>query len=260
MSWRIHADPTSLIGGIRALLLQALSIPSMVAVDLFSRYHDDPLGRFNRTTMFVAETTFGSSDDVIAAIEGVKAMHKRVRGTDPETGVSFAAGDPHLLAFIHNCYTDSMLDSYSTYVSPLSLAEKNLYLEEQAQIALLLGAKEDEVVTDYHKLAQQISSMDNLGVVDATWRGFQQLKQFPLPPSANFLSLPWSLVFDSAKDRLPQFAKDYYGITSNVVASSLRRPAMVALGLIARNVLPGHPTYRSAKYRHYEATTRRGVA
>ncbi len=260
MSWRIHADPTSLVGGIRALLMQALSIPSMVAVDTFSTYHDDSWGRFNRTTMFVVETTFGSSDDAMRMIESVRAMHERVKGFDSNTGLSFAAGDPHLLAFIHNCYTDSMLDCYSRYVALLTPVEKNQYLEEQAQIALLLGAKPDEVVTEYHKLEGQISSMDNLGVVEATTRGFKQLKEFPFPNNVGFLSLPWRIVFDSAIDSLPEFAKGYYGISSDPIGTFLRKPVMASLGFIMRNYLPGHPMYRSAKYRYYEDYSKKDVA
>lgn len=260
MSWRVHADPASLVGGIRALLLQALSIPSMVAVDTFSKYHDDPLGRFNRTTMFIVETTFGSGNDAMRAIDSVRAMHERVRGVDRDTGIEFAAGDPHLLAFIHNCYTDSMLDCYSRYVSPLTATEKNQYLEEQSQIALLLGAKSDEVIIDHRDLEGYLSSMDNLGVVDATRRGFEQLREFPFPAGARFLSLPWKLVFESAIDNLPPFALTHYGISTDPVAASIRKPIMVALGFIARNYLPGHPMYRSAKYRYYDEFSKKGIA
>lgn len=260
MSWRIHADPTSLVGGIRALLIQALSVPSMVAVDTFSTYHDDFWGRFNRTTMFVVGTTFGSGEDATRMIESVRAMHERVKGIDSKTGLSFAAGDPHLLAFIHNCFTDSMLVCYSRYVAPLNTAEKNQYLEEQAQIALLLGAKPDEVVTEYHKLEGQISSMDNLGVVEATMRGFEQLKKFPAPTNVGLLSLPWRIVFDSAIDSLPEFAKGHYGIPSDPIGAYLRKPVMASLGFILRNYLPGHPTYRSAKYRYYEDYSKKDIA
>ncbi|MDA8276863.1 MAG: oxygenase MpaB family protein [Actinomycetota bacterium] len=259
MSWRVHADPTSLVGGIRALLLQALSIPSMVAVDTFSKYHDDPLGRFHRTTMFVAETTFGSSDDAMRAIDSVRAMHERVKGVDSETGVEFAAGDPHLLAFIHNCYTDSMLDCYSRFVTKLSDGEKDQYLEEQAQVALLLGANPDEVVTDHRLLASKIGSMDNLGVVDATLRGFSQLKNFPVPSGARFLLIPWRIAFEGATDSLPPFAKEFYRISGDPIGATLRNPVVTGLGFVLRNYLPGHPIYRSAKYRYYEGHSKKGV-
>ena len=102
--------------------------------------------------------------------------------------------------------------------------------------------------------------MDNLGVVEATTRGFKQLKEFPFPSGVGFLSLPWKIVFDSAVDRLPEFAKRHYGISTDAVGAYLRKPVMASLGFVLRNYLPGHPMYRSAKYRYYEDYSKKDIA
>ncbi len=44
MVWRVQADPASLIGGLRGLLIQALHPVAMAAVSQHSDFRDDPGG------------------------------------------------------------------------------------------------------------------------------------------------------------------------------------------------------------------------
>src|SRR3954447_1507496 len=94
VAWRIHADPVMLVGGMRALLVQALEPRAMAAVDQFGRFREDPWGRLERTTNFVVATTFGTTATAHAAAARVRAVHERIRGVDPHTGLPFAANDP----------------------------------------------------------------------------------------------------------------------------------------------------------------------
>ena len=57
VTWRIHADRSMLIGGLRALFLQVLHPLTMAGVAEHSAYQHDPLGRLARTGRFVAATT-----------------------------------------------------------------------------------------------------------------------------------------------------------------------------------------------------------
>ena len=50
------------IGGIRALLLQSLHPLAMAAVAEHSDYRGDPWGRLQRTSYFLAVTTFGRAE------------------------------------------------------------------------------------------------------------------------------------------------------------------------------------------------------
>jgi uncharacterized protein (DUF2236 family) len=43
--WIVHADMATLVGGVRALLMQAMHPGSLAGVREHSRYNDDPLGR-----------------------------------------------------------------------------------------------------------------------------------------------------------------------------------------------------------------------
>jgi len=51
------------IGGIRALLLQSLHPLAIAAVAEYSDYRGDPWGRVQRTSYFLAVTTFGRASE-----------------------------------------------------------------------------------------------------------------------------------------------------------------------------------------------------
>jgi ER-bound oxygenase mpaB/B'/Rubber oxygenase, catalytic domain len=53
VAWRIHASPVTLLGGIRALMMQALHPAAMAGVADHSSYQKDVWGRLNRTRDFV---------------------------------------------------------------------------------------------------------------------------------------------------------------------------------------------------------------
>src|SRR4051794_41750528 len=86
VTWRVHAAPSMLVGGLRALLVQALQPLAMAGVDQHSDYHDDPWGRLRRTTEYVLTTTYGDTATAEHAGAVVRAVHRHVRGVDVFTG------------------------------------------------------------------------------------------------------------------------------------------------------------------------------
>ena len=86
VTWRIHADPSMIVGGLRSLLAQALNPRAMAGVDQHSDFRVDPWGRLRRTAEYVGATTFGDTATAEAAGDMVRAVHRRVRGVDPHTG------------------------------------------------------------------------------------------------------------------------------------------------------------------------------
>jgi uncharacterized protein (DUF2236 family) len=138
---RVHADLGSMmIGGLGALLLQALHPLAMAGVADHSSYRQDPLGRLERTAAFVAATTYGSRDDAARAIEQVRAVHRGVRGVAPD-GRTYEAEDPDLLTWVHAAEVCSFLGAGLRYGAiRLSSAERDRYYEETARVAVALGA------------------------------------------------------------------------------------------------------------------------
>jgi uncharacterized protein (DUF2236 family) len=139
---RVQGDASMLVGGLSALLLQSLHPLAVAGVDQHSGYRGDPWGRLARTSHFLAVTTFGSSQDAQHAIETVKRVHRRVRGTAPD-GRSYAASDPHLLRWVHVAEVHSFLGAHQRYgVKPLTSAEQDEYVRQASGVAIALGARD----------------------------------------------------------------------------------------------------------------------
>jgi uncharacterized protein (DUF2236 family) len=136
---RVHGDASTFAGGLRGLLLQSLHPLAMAAVAAHSGYRSDPWGRLQRTSYFLAITTYGAAQDAEAAVARVRAVHKRVHGTTPD-GVPYDASDPHLLLWVHIAEVDSFLAAYQRYgAAPLDAAERDGYVEDSAKVARALG-------------------------------------------------------------------------------------------------------------------------
>ncbi|MEP6632114.1 MAG: oxygenase MpaB family protein [Lapillicoccus sp.] len=138
--WRVHADASMFAGGIRALLLQSLHPLAMAGVAGHSGYRSDPWGRLQRTSTFLATTTFGTVSDAEAAIAAVRGIHQRVRGRTPD-GRGYAASDPHLLGWVHAAEADSFLAAYRQFgETPMSPQDEDRYVAQSALVAERLGA------------------------------------------------------------------------------------------------------------------------
>jgi uncharacterized protein (DUF2236 family) len=130
------------VGGLRALLLQSLHPRAMIAVAEHSDYRGDPWGRLQRTSTFLAVTTFGTAQDAQSAVDHVRKVHTYVTGTDRD-GVPYRADDPHLLLWVHAAEADSFLRCHQRYGSrPLDAAGCDGYVADAARIAEALGVAE----------------------------------------------------------------------------------------------------------------------
>ena len=141
VAWRIHGDVTSmLVGGIAAEMLQMLHPAVLVGVWEHSKFRTDMHGRLRWTARFIALTTYGGRAEAEAAIERVRRIHDRVRGT-LSNGCTYSGNDPTLLAWVHVVEATSFLDAWIRYAEPaMSAADQDRYFAEVAQIASALGA------------------------------------------------------------------------------------------------------------------------
>ncbi|MCL3838112.1 oxygenase MpaB family protein [Aeromicrobium duanguangcaii] len=155
--WRVHADASMFVGGIRALLLQSLHPLAMAGVDQHSGFRGDPWGRLQRTSAFLAETTFGTIEHADRSIGAVRRIHERITGT-ADDGRPYAASDPHLLRWVHVAEADSFLRAHDRYgAQRLSADERDTYVAQSAVTARLLGATDlpedvaglEEALRDY---------------------------------------------------------------------------------------------------------------
>ncbi len=135
---RVHGDAAMFAGGLRALLLQSLHPQAMAAVAQHSDYRSDPWGRLQRTSTFLAVTTFGTADDAQRAVDQVRRVHTYITGTGPDG--PYRADDPHLLRWVHVAEADSFLRCHQRYgAQPLDAAGCDGYVADAARIAAALG-------------------------------------------------------------------------------------------------------------------------
>jgi uncharacterized protein (DUF2236 family) len=161
MVWRVHADMSMLVGGLRALFLQTMHPLAMAGVAQHSDYKSDPLGRLERTGRFVGITSFGSSRDAERAVRQVRAAHRRVTGTAPD-GRPYEANDPALLRWVHVTEVDSFHRAYQRYGGDrLTVEESDRYFAEAARVAVELGATDvptsvAEVHAYFHEIRPEL--------------------------------------------------------------------------------------------------------
>ena len=137
--WRVHADASMFVGGIRALLLQSLHPRAMAAVSQHSGFRGDPWGRLQRTSAFLATTTYGSIQAAERLIGAINRIHAGIEGRTAD-GVHYRASDPELLAWVHVAEIDSFLAAHDHFgVSPLSEPERDRYVAQAAETARRLG-------------------------------------------------------------------------------------------------------------------------
>ena len=139
VTWRLHADLSVPVSGLRSLLLQALHPLAMAGVDQHSQWRDDPAGRFASTAAYVLTTTYGDRATARAAAGRVRKIHEWVRGVDPVTGKPYAAGDPALLIWVHAALVESGLATAARYGVALTPAEQDQYVAEMTAAAELVG-------------------------------------------------------------------------------------------------------------------------
>jgi uncharacterized protein (DUF2236 family) len=138
---RVHGDLASMmIGGLSALLLQALHPLAMAGVAEHSDYANDPLGRLQRTSAFIGYTTYGTTEQARVYIDRVLQVHEKVHGIAPD-GRPYAASDPELVTWIHVAEVSSFLHAAQRFgPHRFSPDECDRYYEETSVVPYELGA------------------------------------------------------------------------------------------------------------------------
>jgi len=200
----VHGDASMFVGGIRALLLQSLHPLAMAAVDQHSGFKGDPWGRLQRTSTFLAETTFGTIEDADRAIRIVRAVHSRISGVAPD-GRPYEASDPHLLRWVHVAEIDSFLRAHDRYgAEPLDAAGRDEYVAQASVVARALGATDvpetvdelDEVMADYRPELTSTAAA-------------REAARFILvhPPVPLAMRLPYSMLSAAAIGMMPRWSR-----------------------------------------------------
>lgn len=212
--WVVHADFGTLVGGIRALLMQALHPGSLTGVKNHSRYESDPLGRLAGTIRWLTVTTFGSKTAVHSEANRVNKLHSRVSGEYTKgTGekVPYRAADKDLLLWVHIAFMESFLVSHQMYswkAIPQGSFETGAdnYVSQWSVSVAPLGL--DKCPMSESELESEIDNFYRSGLLVSTadtQRVIEFIKNPPLPGVARFV---YGLLFDAAVLSLrPEFRR-----------------------------------------------------
>lgn len=209
--WEVHGCIATLVGGIRALLMQAAHPAALTGVAEHSAYDTDPLGRLERTTRWLTITSFGSTEAIESEARRVREMHKRVQGSfEDKTGshLSYSASDPRFLLWVHCAFTDSFLRAHEELGYPLPQGADR-YVNEWAKSAQPLGLND----APHSKLELQH--------VMATFAREEVTRIAMTPPIVGFILKP-------PFSRSGLFV---YRILANAAISTIDEPFLTVLGL-----------------------------
>jgi uncharacterized protein (DUF2236 family) len=210
--WRVHADFTSMmLGGMSALMLQALHPLALAGVWDHSTFRTDMPGRLRRTATFIAGTTYGSRADALALIERVQRIHLAVTGIAPD-GRPYRANDPALLTWVHVAEVSSFLAAHLRYVNPsLSQQEQDRYYAEVATIAKLLGAA--GVPETREQVADYLRSMRTELQAGPRTHEVVRLLRDAAPTDRAMMKPAVALMLSAGVDLLPDWAQQQLGFT-----------------------------------------------
>ena len=224
ISWQVHGDFSSmLIGGISALMLQALHPLALAGVWDHSNFRQDMLGRLRRTGQFISGTTFGSRQDADWLIEKVRTIHLQVVGTAPD-GRTYAASDPDLLTWVHVAEVSSFLAAHLRYRNPhLAPSDQDRYYAEIALIAERLGAR--EVPRSRQEIADYLERIRPQLLCDE--RSREVLRLLLNAPAPSRLAKPFGgLMMQAGIDLLPDWASAMLDVSQSALQRQLIRASV----------------------------------
>lgn len=203
--WIVHADFATLVGGIRALLMQTLHPATLAGVAQHSRYETDAIGRLAGTTRWLTISTFACTEEVLREAGRVNAMHARVRGTFVGAAgeeIEYSATDPKLLLWVHMAFTESFLVAHETYSRRAIPGGADAYVEQWADSVKPLGLMDaPKSVAELEAAIEALFTDGTLRVTETTLQVVKFLKRPPLTPTA---SIAYSFLFAAAVVTLPE--------------------------------------------------------
>jgi len=213
--WQVHGCISTLVGGIRALLMQAAHPAALTGVAEHSHYDTDPLGRLERTTRWLTITTFGSTEAIEREARRVNQLHSQVSGEYPSKNGqtrAYSARDSRHLLWVHCAFTDSFLRAHQELGYSITLGADR-YVQEWSKSAIPLGLH--DAPQSLRELQETISQFASYEVSSIAMT----------PPIVQFILKP-------------PFSRGglfFYRILANAAIATIDEPFLTVLGLKKRS-------------------------
>ena len=234
VTWRIHTDPSYAVGGLRALMLQALHPVAMDGVARNSDgFRDEWWMRMSRTGQYVETLTFGTRTEARRMAARVRGLHRKLSGVEETTGRAYRVDDVDLLLWVHNCAVDSLLSTARRAGLQLSDENADTYVLEQLAGARLVGIPETlapRTVADLDAYFEEIRP--SLALTPAASEGVRRLF---VPPMRGWVQVltparpAWGTFASLGFATLPRWARQMYSMPGFSLTDAAATTALRAL-------------------------------
>ena len=153
--------------------------------------------RLHHTVRAMLALTFGDAASRTAAVERIKAIHRRVNGTLPApvgnfpAGTTYSAEYPELLLWVHATVVVSTIKVYQAVVEPLRAADLDRLCEESVPTLVELGGDASSAPRTWRALCDYIETVESAGVLAVTDES-RALGEAVLAPRAAGIAVPFS--------------------------------------------------------------------
>lgn len=256
VTWRVHADPSMALAGLRALLLQAVHPLAMSGVAQHSDFREDPWGRLFRTAEYVGVTTYGTTEQARRAGAKVRGIHRKLAGIEPETGTAYRVDDPELLRWVHCVEVESFLSTAVRCGARISRADQDRYYAEQQVGAALVGLDSASVPGSVGEMADYFTGVRPQLRVTRAARDAALFVLWPPMPSLVTLGTParpaWVALATASFAMLPRWARRLYslpGLPTTDLAATAAGLALRSGLLVVPDALRAGPHVKDARAR-----------
>jgi uncharacterized protein (DUF2236 family) len=258
--WRVSREWVLMLGGGRALLLQAAHPLALAGILEHSDYTAGPWARLERTMDAVWTAVYGDPADAEKVGRRVRAIHTKVNGTLNErmgpfpAGTRYDARDPELLMWVHATLLDTALLMYRTYVGPLSLDDQEAYYQEMKALARLFGTPDEAIPPTYPDFVAWWRAMLQSDRICVTPQAREVAEMVLRPPLPLVARPAWEVLNFASVGFLPSKIRRGYGFTWTpahraLLAASAETVRRALLPLLP-DLLRALPGARSAERSH----------
>lgn len=228
---RIGRESVLMLGGARALLMQAAHPLVAAGIVDHSRYREDPWRRLARTMAALYTIVFGTREEADRMGELTRAAHRRVRGE--RDGRPYSASDPELMLWVHSTLVDTGLAMHETFVGPVRPAIAEEFYAQMQVVGAVFGVPPEIHPSDLAAFrAYQRRMLEGPVRVGADARAVAESVlsppvPLPLRPTVRALALQSALL-------LPAELREQYGLRLRLAD----RAALLAASRSARRLVP----------------------
>lgn len=220
---RVGRESILLLGGPRALLMQAAHPLVAAGIVDHSRYREDPWRRLARTMAALFTIVFGSCAEADRMGAMTRAAHARVRGV--REGRRYSAADPDLMLWVHSTLVDTGLTLYDLYVHPLEAAVAEEFYEQMKLVATVFGVPDGvhpPSLADFRRYQRDAVASGTVRVGDDARAVAETVLSPPVPLP---LRLPLATLARQTAGLLPPQLREQYGLRAPLpgAAFSTRR-------------------------------------